>query len=225
VLSDSFIPILPLLLAALFVPRQFNAERAFFARVGRAVSVTLVVYIVFFLTGASTVDQPRYWIVPAGLACGLGFIFAVDLWQKQQFSLPKLRLAIAGLFYAVAIFEIPSAYFALRKAPLIPPGMVAWVHETLEGGDPRDTVALNGRRAFYYYGVTGDRVVTIWPEALHALSMADGHRWLTDYHVHLAVVQDSDQATRSALEKLGFSAVHEDGGYTALAASPEGPKG
>ncbi len=97
VLSDNFIPILPLLLAALFIPRQFNAERAFFARVGRAVSVALVVYIVFFLTGASTVDQPRYWIVPASLACGLGLIFAVDLWQKQQFSLPKVRLAIAAL--------------------------------------------------------------------------------------------------------------------------------
>ncbi len=55
--------------------------------------------------------------------------------------------------------------------------------------------------------------------------MADGHRWLTDYHVHLAVVQDSDQATHSALEKIGFSVAHKDGGYTAMAANPGGTMG
>ncbi|MFO1028611.1 MAG: hypothetical protein U1E70_25820 [Acetobacteraceae bacterium] len=215
-LADEFAPVLPLLIAALLIPRQFTAERPFLGRLGRAVVTILAVYLVFCLTGASTVDQPRYWIVPVGLACGLGLIFLLDVWRRMAFTVPRLRALAGAVVYAVSVYQFPSAYFGLRKAPLIPPSVVAWVQEALAKGSPEDTVALNGRRAFYYYGLTGDRVVTIWPAALNALTPDDERRWLSDYHVRWAVLQDSDTATRVALERIGFTVAHQDAGYLML---------
>jgi hypothetical protein len=211
-------PVLPLLLAALFIPPQFTATRPYFARIGRATSTAVVVYLCFFLSGAGTLDELRYWIVPISLGAGLGLIFAVEFWDRQQFRLPRRQLIAGALIYVVGVCQVPSAYFGLRKPPLIPQSVVAWTHHSLEAGAFSDTVALNGRRAFYYYSRTGDRVATIWPAALASLGSDKSRQWLSDYDVRWAILQDSDEETRKALETFGFTQAYSDGGYVVLKA-------
>jgi hypothetical protein len=75
------------------------------------------------MTGSGTVDQSRYWIVPVGLAYGVGLIYATDLLRRTS-PLPLLRLAVFGLLYAIGIYQLPGAYIGLRKPPLIAPNVV-----------------------------------------------------------------------------------------------------
>ena len=215
-LVDAFVPVAPLLVAALFVTHRYTASRPFFARVSRATAVVFVVFACFFLSGTSTVDQPRYWIVPVGIACGLGLIHGIDLLSGSARTLPVTRLAVLGLLYAIGIYQVPGAYLGLRKAPLIEPAIVDWVHQKLAHGDPRDTVALNGRQAFHYYAQTGDRIVAIWPAALTKLSPDQIRHWLSDYHVGWALLADGDIVTRTALEQIGFTAARQDGGFVVM---------
>ena len=215
-LIEAFIPVAPLLIAALFVSRRYLAHRPFHARAGLATAVIFITYIAFFMTGSSTVDQPRYWIVPVGMACGLGLIRGLDLLFDRTWQMPIWRLGVVGVLYAVGIYQVPSAYAGLRKPPLIAPAMVDWIHQQLSAGSAADTVALDGRMAFYYYSLTGDRVVTVWPAALGKLTTDQARRWLADYHVGWALLADSDVATRNALEKIGFAAEKQDGGWIAM---------
>ena len=218
-LIEAFIPVAPLLIAALFVTRRYLSHRPVHARTSLAAAVILVTYIAFFMTGSSTVDQPRYWIVPVGMACGLGLIRGLDLLFDRPWRAPVWRLGVLGVLYAIGIYQIPSAYAGLRKPPLIAPAMVDWMHRQLAAGNPSGTVALDGRMAFYYYSLTADRVVTVWPAALARLTADQTRQWLTDYHVTRALLADSDTATRNALEKIGFTAEKQDGGWIAMRAA------
>ncbi|HBK05471.1 MAG TPA: hypothetical protein DDZ81_06345 [Acetobacteraceae bacterium] len=215
-LIEAFIPVAPLLIAALFVTRRYIAHRPLHGRVSIATAVIFITYIAFFMTGSSTVDQPRYWIVPVGMACGLGLIRGLDLLSDRTRERPALRLGVLGVLYAIGVYQIPAAYAGLRKPPLIAPAMVGWIHQHLAHGNPVDTVALDGRMAFYYYSLTGDRVVTVWPAALGKLTTDQTRRWLTDYHVGWALLAESDIATRNALEKIGFAVEKQDAGWIAM---------
>lgn len=219
-LVEALIPVAPLLIAALFVSRRYLLQRPFQARLYLATAVVVATYTAFLATGAGTFDQPRYWIVPVGLACGLGLIRGLDLLSGWRQDLPVVRLGILVILYAIGVYQVPSAYAGLRKPPLIAPAMIAWVHEQLAHGDPADTVALNGRMAFYYYSRTGDRVMAVWPAALAKLTTGQARRWLTDYHAGWALLAESDTATRNDLEKIGFTVAKQDSGWVAMRPAP-----
>jgi hypothetical protein len=83
-------------------------------------------------------------------------------------------------------------------------------------GNPKNTVALNGRMAFFYYAMTGDRVVTIWSAALTKLTPDQTRRWLTDYQVSYALLAENDSGTRAALERIGFTATQPRDGFIVM---------
>jgi hypothetical protein len=212
----SCLPLLPPIVVALFVSRRFLSERPYFARLANAAGVSWAVYTVFFLSGAGTADQMRYWLVPVILATGLGCVFAVEKLRDTAKGMTVGRVALVATLYFLGVFQFPMAYTDLRRPPLIDEGVVAWLHDAANQPATGGAVALIGKRAMYYYAQTGDRVMTLWPPVATDLNAADRSRWLQNFGVTWALMTDQEQQTTESLKEIGFVPVKQASGVTIL---------